>query len=253
MYKYFIFSDVHGEYDVLIKELKKAGYDQKNPSHKLISLGDNFDRGPKSFEIYRFLRNQNAYVVAGNHEKLFYEYLVGVSDGRFDTEHNGLRETLEAFSGRTLSKDEYDYLFGLRYWIMDRHPLLDNWLGTLPDGFKLDDHILIHAGFQNKTLISPEDDERWYPHHYAKTPQFIEDYKNEDGYIYVFGHWHAFRLYKQFWGREEELYHPFVYKNFIGLDAATNLTYRVNIYTINSENEPIPFSQSQNLETIKKL
>ena len=43
LYKYFIFSDVHGEYDALSTALREAGYDSSNKTHKLVSLGDDFD------------------------------------------------------------------------------------------------------------------------------------------------------------------------------------------------------------------
>ena len=55
--KYFVFSDVHGEYDALINSLRMAGYEGGNPQHKLISLGDAFDRGPNSREVYELFKN----------------------------------------------------------------------------------------------------------------------------------------------------------------------------------------------------
>ena len=43
MYKYFVFSDIHGR---SLKELKEklieVGFDENNPNHILISLGDLF-------------------------------------------------------------------------------------------------------------------------------------------------------------------------------------------------------------------
>ena len=36
--KYFIFSDIHGEYDKLMKSLDAAGFDLTNPNHTLVTL-----------------------------------------------------------------------------------------------------------------------------------------------------------------------------------------------------------------------
>ena len=44
--KYFITSDIHGYYSVLIEELNKQGFDKNKDT--LITLGDNFDRGPEN-------------------------------------------------------------------------------------------------------------------------------------------------------------------------------------------------------------
>lgn len=52
--KYFVFSDIHGDYDAMIEALKTNGYEPSNHNHTLISLGDNFGRastGKKSIGI----------------------------------------------------------------------------------------------------------------------------------------------------------------------------------------------------------
>jgi serine/threonine protein phosphatase 1 len=54
--KYFVFSDIHGHYQLLINELKKAGFDINNDNHMLISIGDNFDRGKENIEVYQYLK-----------------------------------------------------------------------------------------------------------------------------------------------------------------------------------------------------
>lgn len=73
MKKYFVFSDVHGHYDELMRDLRLAGFDEKNEEHIIVSCGDNFDRGPKSFEMFVFLNEfpeHRKYLIKGNHEFL---------------------------------------------------------------------------------------------------------------------------------------------------------------------------------------
>ena len=97
--KYFIFSDVHGEYDALINALNEAGYNRNNHNHILVSLGDNFDRGSKSRDIFMFLRNRNAICVKGNHDLFLQEYLEKGMDGEFvlfNILHNGLEKTIKS-------------------------------------------------------------------------------------------------------------------------------------------------------------
>lgn len=73
---YFIVSDIHSFYDELVEALSVAGYDKDNPEHTLIVDGDIFDRGPKSAEVYEFLRSlprERRILIKGNHEQLFIE------------------------------------------------------------------------------------------------------------------------------------------------------------------------------------
>ena len=54
--KYFVFSDIHGHYQLLINELKKAGFDINNDNHMLICIGDNFARGKENIVVYQYLK-----------------------------------------------------------------------------------------------------------------------------------------------------------------------------------------------------
>lgn len=94
--KYFVFSDVHGFYNELKNALDKAGFDENNPEHMLISCGDNFDRGNQNVKVFEFLKkmyNKNKIIlIRGNHEDLLIEclkrgvaYYHDVSNGTFNS------------------------------------------------------------------------------------------------------------------------------------------------------------------------
>ena len=72
--KYFVFGDVHGFYKELISKLKRKGFDENNPEHMLLSLGDNFDRGKENYKMFEFLKRMNnkkkIILIKGNHEDL---------------------------------------------------------------------------------------------------------------------------------------------------------------------------------------
>lgn len=77
--KYFVFADVHGFYSILKNELDNAGFDVNNEDHMLISIGDNFDRGPENYEMFLFLKEMKEknkiILIKGNHEDLFMDML----------------------------------------------------------------------------------------------------------------------------------------------------------------------------------
>lgn len=75
--KYYVISDMHAYYTLTNNALKRAGFFSEKDPHKLIVLGDAFDRGPEPREMQRFmqelLENDQAILVRGNHDDLFYE------------------------------------------------------------------------------------------------------------------------------------------------------------------------------------
>ena len=82
--KYYITADIHGFYTEFHKALHEAGYFTDPEPHKLIILGDIFDRGQEAVEMHRFilsLLEQDAVIlVRGNHEDL-YEEMITVDEG----------------------------------------------------------------------------------------------------------------------------------------------------------------------------
>ena len=69
MRKTYIIGDVHGEYDTLLKLVQKLPLDAE-----LIFVGDLVDRGAKSKEIIKFIRENKHKCVRGNHEQLMIDY-----------------------------------------------------------------------------------------------------------------------------------------------------------------------------------
>lgn len=67
--RHFVFGDIHGRYDEMIKCLEQANYD---PAGDVIySVGDMIDRGPRNIDVLNFfLDNDFCYAVRGNHEDM---------------------------------------------------------------------------------------------------------------------------------------------------------------------------------------
>ena len=114
-YTLFVFSDPHAFYNETITALKKAGYNEANPHHKLVCLGDFTDRGEQSLGMYEYLHRlsieNKAIVLPGNHTKFFIDFLEG-SYSPFNYLHNGLNETIADFWQRTAPFESWCLLEG---------------------------------------------------------------------------------------------------------------------------------------------
>jgi hypothetical protein len=74
---YDIIGDIHGHYKLLVRMLKKLGYEKttggfSHPERKIIFTGDYINRGPEIRETVTLIRNMvesgNALAILGNHE-----------------------------------------------------------------------------------------------------------------------------------------------------------------------------------------
>lgn len=258
--KYFVFSDVHGEYKALQDALNEAGYDRHNPNHKLISCGDNFDRGPESAKIYRFLRDNKAICVRGNHDNFLIEYLEKGMDGEFvlfNILHNGLGATIKSFTGLN------DDVFNVNNIDQARRNIssdLLKWLKNMPLYFETSTFIFVHAGLNPWIRNWKETDEHYMTWDIKDSHRSIPNINK----FCVIGHHHASKVrangiaegcgdynindatYSLNWepddnrGRSYRIKsygntdenRPYINGNKIAIDGMTNLTGKVNVLVI---------------------
>lgn len=102
--KYFVFTDIHGFYDLFMQQLKGNGFDVNNPNHKIIICGDLMDRGKQAVAVQeavlQLLNDGKVILIRGNHEDLMMDMLENwfdyeeqirsgfchhISNGTFDT------------------------------------------------------------------------------------------------------------------------------------------------------------------------
>jgi serine/threonine protein phosphatase 1 len=131
----YIIGDVHGEYGSLLQLVKKLPQDSN-----LIFVGDLVDRGLKSKEVIKFVRENNYQCVLGNHEDMMIEFAQEfekkypnfVSMTYFHSwMHNGGKETL--FSYGLIEVDEIGKLVVVEDDKKFQEFLDDvRWLKTLP-------------------------------------------------------------------------------------------------------------------------
>ena len=95
--KYFCVSDIHGQYDLLIKSLEDKGFNKETDT--LIVVGDSFDRGMQSHEVLEYILScPNRILLMGNHDLRLME-LIGTPylAASYDIS-NGVPQTLVSMS-----------------------------------------------------------------------------------------------------------------------------------------------------------
>lgn len=102
--RYYIMSDIHSFTRQMENALRSAGFFRDTERHKLVLLGDNFDRGSEAKEMQSFLierlKDPDTILVRGNHEDL-YERLAWQEHGCPTTENtwNGTFDTACQLTG----------------------------------------------------------------------------------------------------------------------------------------------------------
>lgn len=138
----FIVGDIHGCFDEFLKLLEKINYNKKK--HRLILAGDIINRGPKSFDMLRWVKNEGVEVILGNHEQAF---IKGVEK---DKPLSSILRKLKNDMGETVKE-----------WVQ--------WISSWPLYIEEEDFMVVHAG-----LVPGE-----HPRH--SEPDFLMNIRTWDG------------------------------------------------------------------------
>ena len=233
--KYFLFSDVHGEYDALITSLEAAGFDLSNNEHMLIGLGDYFDRGSQNEFVLAFLmamQEQNRIkLIRGNHDEMLLGFLtMNVVDAFHNLRYNGLDKTIDDLSREKVKFADLPTYIAAKNRVLKNYPNLIEFLKSMEEVINIDNYVLSHAGFfarDDGTLIV----DNW--NHTAIMVKYRAEFFDKSK-TYIFGHWHAEKLNKLM-NISTGNPNKFIYKNFIGIDATTNITKKVTIHVIETD------------------
>jgi bis(5'-nucleosyl)-tetraphosphatase (symmetrical) len=125
-----IYGDLHGCFDEFIALRKKI---EPSSDDREIVIGDILDRGAKSNELFRYIREQNIESVLGNHE---YKYL------RFKKHHENFLKTTKKIP-MTLTQEQQKIFNSF-----NKEDL--NFLEQLPFFIKIENLVVLHAGILNK-------------------------------------------------------------------------------------------------------
>jgi serine/threonine protein phosphatase 1 len=123
-----VIGDVHGHYDGLCQLLEFCNLTSED---SLYFLGDVIDRGPKSAQVVKLIRENHYPCLMGNHEVML---LQSFNDGDLDEialRHwlpSGGDTTLHSYGDAGIPQDDID------------------WFASLPSYLDLGDVFLVHAG-----------------------------------------------------------------------------------------------------------
>ena len=166
MKKYFIASDVHSFYTPFITELHKNGFNEKNEDHILVILGDLFDRGTETNELYNFIVSipkERRILIRGNHEDLYKSLLYKEQPDSYDFS-NGTVSTFCQISN--INKER----LSLSYW----YKLSAKGLLPYGDEFEKVDSTwctIINKVKNSEVTKFIYDDSNWV--NYLETPNYI--------------------------------------------------------------------------------
>ena len=141
MSRTLVIGDIHGGFKALEQVLERAEVTTKD---QLIFLGDYVDGWSQAFEVINKLidlkSSHNCVFLRGNHDQLFYDWLIKKKDNPNWLQHGG-QATLESYSDRP-----YNFI-----------KLHAHFLENLQDYYLDDDQrLFLHAGFTNVKGVTQE-------------------------------------------------------------------------------------------------
>lgn len=255
MKKYFVTSDVHSFFDELMVALHNKGFDNDNKDHILCICGDLFDRGPKSRELFEFVKalyfQDRLVYVKGNHESLLFDCMAEIHRGRTPSSHHWHNGTIKTIC----------QLCGQNEWIMYdparinkiceiMRPVLDFIDDSCVDYAEIGDYVLVHGwlpcyqGLDDFRNATSEDWER------SRWENGIEMWKyprcRVDGKTVVCGHWHCswgwshIRQARKEWPNKnikdwKSSFEPFVDHGIMAIDACTAYSGLCNVVVIEED------------------
>jgi len=116
----YIISDVHGCYKTLLALIDKL---PNKKDSKIVFVGDLVDRGANSYDVIKFVMDNNYDCVLGNHEKMFLEYSPMLENDRQNEDLKywlfkcGGEQTLKSYSSKEEFYKQLDFLKSLPLYI----------------------------------------------------------------------------------------------------------------------------------------
>ena len=253
--KYFCVSDVHSYYDQLIEALNNNGFDINNSEHILCVLGDMFDRGPSSVELFKFaqqLSNANRLIyIRGNHEDLLFDAAQQIFEGKIPDSHhfsNGSIDTIAQFCNMT----KYDFMMhnsvlSSKYVENTMRPILDWINNTAVNYAEIGNYVLVHGWipcYEGLDDFRDATDEDWAS---ARWDNGMEMWRylgcRVDGKTVVCGHWHCSWGWSHIKQSRPEFpqknqkdwlksFEPFIDDGIAAIDSCVAYTGKINVLVL---------------------
>ena len=251
--RYYVAADVHGFYTEFHRALEAVGYFAETRPHKLVILGDVFDRGQEALEmqdfILKLLAEDAVILVRGNHEDLFAD-LVTVDQGLPVRHHVG-----NGTYGTALQLTGFDAAMArIRHWDFAEQarqtPYYQRIIPATVDYYETENHIFVHGWIPymreyrggwnygpDWREAGPED---WRMARWTNGMDAARSYEGEK--TILCGHWHCSYGHAVYEHKGSEFgpdadFSPYYAPGVIALDACTAYSGRVNVLVL--EDEPL--------------
>ena len=246
--RYYVISDVHGYYTQMKSALEKAGFFSDTTPHKLIMLGDLFDRGHEAKQLQQFILEQmeqdKIILIRGNHEDLFVE-LVTTDAGMPYSYHksNGTYDTalqLTGFDPVMASIRHYDFADAAK-----DTPFYKEIIQAMLDYFETEHYVFTHGWIpsipnrdKSYSYISSwreADREQWNQARWFNGMDAAQT--ADENKTIVCGHWHTSYGHSKYEHKGTEFgedadFSPYYGPGIIAIDACTAFSGKVNCLVI---------------------
>jgi serine/threonine protein phosphatase 1 len=247
--KLFVTADIHSFFTPFKEALDIAGFAPDNPEHLLVVLGDCFDRGSESVEVFKYLDSlTNVILIRGNHEDLLEDIWQRGGCLSHDRSNGTLRTVNDIFYKHT------DFAPYTPIKVSEK--VLQPFINKFVNYYETANYIFVHSWIPCKVFYSGyEEPKPWYLNN--KTYEYMPNWReaseidwsearwgnpfkmaatglNKTGKTVVFGHWGTYENRPADYDGED-LFDPFYGDGFIGLDATTALSGQVNVIVLEDE------------------
>ena len=246
--KYYVTADPHGFYTELHTALEESGFFDETMPHKLIILGDIFDRGNEALKMQSFIlelmeRNE-VILVRGNHEDLF-EEMITVDEGCPLRHHNsngtystalqltGYDPTLAIirnfdFAAKAQETPYYKKIIPamVDFYETPSYVFVHGWIPSIPER----NGRVSYRGDWREAAPEEWRDARWI--NGIDAAQFCAEDKT-----IMCGHWHCSYGHAKYENKGSEFgsdadFSPYYGPGVVALDACTAYSKRVNVIVI---------------------
>jgi len=154
MIQYFIMSDIHARYNLLIKALNKADFNLENIEHIIIIDGDVLDRGTAGDNTIRYIEKliekKRVIGVLGNHDLFLIDILKGtykLDEVLWNISKNGFIETLQLGFSYDIHKDEIteQFIEEFRETFKNKYQVFVDWIMNLPLYLEYENYVIVHG------------------------------------------------------------------------------------------------------------
>ena len=251
--KYFIVTDVHSFYNIMIDALQEAGFDKTNKEHIFVSLGDLLDRGDSPLQCLRYVNSlPQKILIRGNHEDLLEEAISRKDFLRHDFANGTVQTVIDLVSDVNKINSMDDVFYNISH-----NEELNKYLDSLQDYYEDEKNIFVHGWIPckfNKKSETFTEYEDWHSGDWlnARWINGMEAWHNNikvpNKTIYC-GHWHTSWGHKYLHNSSAEWdnrystnpahrkadFSPFIDDGIVALDACTAYSHKINVYVIDTE------------------